>query len=180
LQLRRRPGAAAALLRPTRIFAALGSKRTKARLAARAGAYQNFPANRGDSRWQIPHVVTAQRAELAGGRELTTRHLQQLRPALEHLDATPCLFDPAAVPNAMEPKVWRPKADWAKRGEMTRICLETLRQAPAPFCNRDIALALMTARGMDTDNDRLVKLIAKRVGCCLRGQLQHMRKPNDE
>ena len=28
----------------------------------------------------------------------------------------------------------------------------------------------MTARGMDTDDARLVKLIAKRVGCCLRGQ----------
>jgi hypothetical protein len=28
----------------------------------------------------------------------------------------------------------------------------------------------MMARGMDTDDARLVKLIAKRVGCCLRGQ----------
>jgi hypothetical protein len=120
-----------------------------------------------------PHVVSAlkaKRAELAGEIELTTRQLHGLRAALEHLDATLCLFDPAAVPGAIEPKVWRPKADWAKRGEMTRICLDTLRRASGPLCNRDIALALMTARGMDTDDDRLVKLIAKRVGCCLRGQ----------
>jgi len=42
--------------------------------------------------------------------------------------------------------------------------------AAGPVCNRDIALAFMTARGMDTDDARLVKLIAKRVGCCMRGQ----------
>jgi hypothetical protein len=103
-----------------------------------------------------------------------------IAPALEHLDATLCLFDPAAVPEAIEPKVWRPKADWAKRGEMTRVCLDTLRKASAPLCNRDIALALMTARGMDTDDDRLVKLIAKRVGCCLRAQREIARVTSED
>ena len=110
------------------------------------------------------------RAELAGEIENRARELQGLRATLEHLDATLCLFDPAAVPEAIEPKVWRPKADWAKRGEMTRICLDTLRRASGPLCNRDIALALMMARGMDTDDHRLVRLIAKRVGYCLRMQ----------
>jgi hypothetical protein len=120
-----------------------------------------------------PHVVSAlkaKRAELAGEIELTTRQLQRLRAALSSLDATLCLFDPAAVPDAIEPKVWRPKADWAKRGEMTRLCLDVLRRASGPLCNRDIAMALMTMRGMDTDDARLVKLIGKRVGCCLREQ----------
>src|SRR5919106_4236117 len=101
-----------------------------------------------------PHVVSAlkaKRAELAGEIELTTRKLQGLRAALEHLDATLCLFDPAAVPDAIEPKVWRPKADWAKRGEMSRLCLDIVRRASGPVCNRDIAIAFMTARGMDTD-----------------------------
>ena len=45
------------------------------------------------------------------------------------------------MPDATEPKVWRPRANWARRGEMTRICLEILRRASAPICNRDIALA---------------------------------------
>jgi hypothetical protein len=53
---------------------------------------------------------------------------------------------------------------------MTRLCLDVLRRASGPVCNRDIAMALMTARGMDTDDDRLVKLIGKRVGYCLRIQ----------
>jgi hypothetical protein len=88
------------------------------------------------------HVVsalTAKRVELAGEIELTTRHLQQLRAALEQLDATLCRFDPAAV-----------------------------------------ALVVMTARAMDTDNDRLVKLVAKRVGCCLRGQRDIGRAVSEE
>jgi hypothetical protein len=62
-----------------------------------------------------------------------------------------CLSDPAAVPDAIVPKVWRPKADWAKRGEMTRICIDIVRRASGAVCNRDIAIAFMTARGMDTD-----------------------------
>ena len=61
--------------------------------------------------------------------------------------------------------MWRPKADWAKRGEMSRLCLDIVRRASGPVCNRDIAITFMTARGMDTDDDRLLKLIAKRVGC---------------
>lgn len=84
------------------------------------------------------------------------------------------------MPDAIEPKVWRPKADWAKRGEMTRVCLDTLRRASAPLCNRDIALVLMRARGLDTDYDRLVKLIGKRVGCALRGMREQGRVASEE
>ena len=51
---------------------------------------------------------------------------------------------------------------------MTKDLLRHLRRASAPICNRDIALVFMTARGMDTDDARLVKLVAKGVGCCLR------------
>jgi len=119
-----------------------------------------------------PHVVTAlrkRRAELAGDIELATRHLRQLRASLEHLDATLCLFDPAAVPETIDPKVWRPKADWAKRGEMSRGVLDTLRRASGPLCSRDIAVVLMTQRSMNTDDEKLVRLVGKRVGCCLRG-----------
>jgi hypothetical protein len=113
-------------------------------------------------------ALCAKRAELAGEIELTTAKLPGLRAALRSLDETLCLFDPAAVPEAIEPKLWRPKADWAKRGEMTRVCFEILRRASAPVGNRDIALVFMTARGMDTDDAKLVKLVAKRVGCCMR------------
>jgi hypothetical protein len=97
------------------------------------------------------------------------RRAPRSRAALRSLDETLCLFDPAAVPDAIEHKVWRPKADWAKRGEMTRLCLDIVRRASGPVCNRDIAFAFMTAREMDTNDERLVRLVAKCVGCCMRG-----------
>ena len=42
---------------------------------------------------------------------------------------------------------------------MTRICFDILRRTSAPISDRDIALVSMTARGMDTNDARLVKLI---------------------
>jgi hypothetical protein len=39
---------------------------------------------------------------------------------------------------------------------MSRTCLDIVRRASGPVCNRDIAIAFMTARGMDTDDGRLV------------------------
>jgi hypothetical protein len=89
-----------------------------------------------------PHVVTVlrgKRAELAGDMGIATRRLQGLRAALRTLDGMLCLLDPAAVP-ATERKVSRPKADWAKRGEMTRICLDIVRRASGAVCNRRIAM----------------------------------------
>ena len=39
----------------------------------------------------------------------------------------------------------------------------------ALVCNRDVAIAFMTARGMDTDDDRRVLLIARRVASATLG-----------
>jgi hypothetical protein len=55
-----------------------------------------------------------------------------------------------------------------------------VRCASEPVCNRDVALAFMTARGMDTDDDRLVRLISKRVGCCMRGQRDEGRVTSED
>lgn len=119
------------------------------------------------------HVVTAlkaKRAELAGDIELTARRLQRLKVELQSLDTTLCLFDPSAAPETIEAKLWRPKADWAKRGEMSTAVLDMLRVASEPMSTRDMALAYMTARGHDTADERLLRLLSKRIGCCLRGK----------
>ena len=60
------------------------------------------------------------------------------------------------------------------------MCLDTLRQASTPLCNRDIAVVLMTARGVDAGSDRSVKLISKRVGCWLRRQRNVGRVTSEE
>ena len=58
--------------------------------------------------------------------------------------------------------------------------LETLGQASAPLCNYNVAIVLMMALGMETDTDRPVKLISKRVGCWLRRQRNVGRVTSEE
>lgn len=89
---------------------------------------------------------------------------------LENLDATLRLFDPNYQLEAIKPKAFRPPKDWSNRGEMTRICLSILRQAAEPLTTRDIALQLLVERALDKDDQRLLRLMTKRVGVALRGQ----------
>jgi hypothetical protein len=120
-----------------------------------------------------PHVVSAlvaKRAELAGEIELTTRHIQQLKIQLQALDRTLALFDPSILPDAIEPKVWRPKADWAGHGEMSRAVFDILRLGGQPMSTRDLAIVYMSDRGMDVTDGRMVRLMSKRIGTCLRGK----------
>lgn len=119
-----------------------------------------------------PHVITAlvkRRAELSGDIESTQKHLQQMILDLEHLDRTLLMFDPDYRIETIKPKAFRPPADWSKRGEMTRLILGILRLAAEPMSARDVALQLMLERCLDTNDDKLVRLMAKRCGVALRG-----------
>lgn len=53
---------------------------------------------------------------------------------------------------------------------MTRLCLSILRQAAEPLTTRDIALQLLVERALDKNDQRLLRLMTKRVGVALRGQ----------
>ena len=53
---------------------------------------------------------------------------------------------------------------------MTRIILSVLRQAAEPLTTRDIALQLLLERALDKDDQKLLRLMTKRVGVALRGQ----------
>jgi len=52
----------------------------------------------------------------------------------------------------------------------TRIVLSILRQATEPLTSRDIALELLVERALDKNDQRLLRLMTKRVGVALRGQ----------
>jgi len=120
-----------------------------------------------------PHVVSAlvrKRAELTGDIERTQDSLQCMIRDLENLDATILLFDADYQIEAIKPKAFRPPADWAKRGEMTRIILSILRQAAEPLTTRDIAFQLMRERALDTGDVRFLRLMTKRCGVALRLQ----------
>lgn len=114
--------------------------------------------------------LVKRRAALTGEIENLHGRLRQLVADLEHLDATIQQFDPNFQIEAIRPKAFRPPKNWSNRGEMTRICLSILRQASEPLTTRDIALELLVSRALDRNDQRLLRLMTKRVGVALRLQ----------
>ncbi len=107
------------------------------------------------------------RAEIAGQIEHLQDRLRQLVIDLDNLDATIHLFDPDIELGTVKPKPIPPRHQ-AFRGEVTRIVLTALRNAKKPLTTRDIAQRVMAERGLDTSNERLLRLMSKRTGACLR------------
>lgn len=125
--------------------------------------------------------LVKRRAELAGEIERMHDTLRQLVAQLEHLDATILQFDPEYKAKEIKPSGLRPR-DWAKRGQMSRIVLHILRHAAAPLSVRDIAYELLTVRGLDRSDRRLMGQTARRVAVALRlqrdkGLVQSEQKP---
>ena len=117
-----------------------------------------------------PHVVTGltkKRAQLAGQIEHAQAALRQLVIDLDNLDATIRLFVPDIDLEEIRPKPFPPRHH-AFRGEVSRIVLTALRESPKPLTAQDIAQRVMAQRGLDTADKRLVRLMGKRVGACLR------------
>jgi hypothetical protein len=110
------------------------------------------------------------RAELAGDIEKAHEALRRMVQDLENLDATILQFEPDFRVEAIKPKAFRPPKDWANRGQMTRIVLSVLRQAAEPLTSRDIAVQLLIERAMDKSDQRLLRVMTKRVGVALRLQ----------
>ena len=107
------------------------------------------------------------RREIAGEVQYTETRLRQLIIDLDNLDATIRLFDPDIELEIIKPKPFPPR-NAAVQGELTRLVLDTLRQAEGPLTSHYLAQHVMAARGMNTADTRLVKLMRKRVGACLR------------
>ena len=121
---------------------------------------------------QDEHTVAGlmrKRAELAGQIEFFQTNLRQLVIDLDNLDATLRLFVPDIDLDEIKPKPLPPRHS-AFRGELSRIVLDELRRATKPATSRDIAYTVMSARSLNTADERLLKLMAKRVGACLRHQ----------
>ncbi len=120
----------------------------------------------------VDYVLTGlvkRRAELAGEIEATHDQLRKLIADMEHLDATILQFSPDYQVAEIRPRAFRPPKDWARRGEMTRLVLDILRQAAEPMSSRDVAYELMGRRALDRDDGKLLRLMSKRTGVALRG-----------
>jgi hypothetical protein len=114
--------------------------------------------------------LVKRRAELAGEIEALHAKLSGLLAALENLDATIVQFDAEYKVEAIKPKAFRPPKDWSHRGQMSRIVLSILRQASEPMTSRDLATELLVTRALDREDQKLLRLMTKRVGVALRIQ----------
>ncbi len=107
--------------------------------------------------------LTKRRAELAGEADTLHTRLAQIATDVGHLDAVIRQFDPDYDLGSIRPK--RPRTqDAAGRGEISRFVLQVLREAAEPVATHEVMRRLMTERGQDAGDSRLVKLTMKRVG----------------
>lgn len=113
--------------------------------------------------------LVKKRAELAGEIERTHDTLRSLAADLGHIDATLHILAPDRAVEAIKSKVFRPPADWSKRGEMTRMVLSILRTARAPMTTREIGERMIVERGLIADATTLNSM-GRRVACVLRRQ----------
>jgi hypothetical protein len=113
--------------------------------------------------------LAKKRAELAGEIERTHDKLRALALDLEHVDATLRIVAPEMAVEAIKSKVFRPPADWSKRGEMARVVLSILRTARAPMTTREMAERMVVERGWQATAP-VLNAMTRRVACALRRQ----------
>ena len=107
--------------------------------------------------------LAKRRAELAGEAETLRVRLPQIATDVGHLDAVIRQFDPDYDLASIQPKRARPD-DAAGRGEISRFIMKVLREATEPVATHEMVRRLMTERGQNTEDRRLVKNPMKRVG----------------
>jgi len=113
--------------------------------------------------------LTKRRAELTGEAETLRSRLAQIGTDLGHLDAVIRQFDPDYDLGSIRPKRLR-GPDIAGRGEMSRFILGVLREATEPVTTQEVTRRVMTERGQDMEDRRLVAQTTKRVGMALSRQ----------
>jgi hypothetical protein len=102
-----------------------------------------------------PHVVSAlvaKRGELAGEMQRYRRELRRLDEQLGHLDATIRLFAPDYDLSGVRPRQRRAGGRRFGQGECQRLVLETLRDAPEPLSDRQVASAVAASKGVDAQS----------------------------
>ncbi len=116
--------------------------------------------------------LVSKRAELTGLIEHYQAQIRLLSASVDHLDATLQLFDSELDVSSIKPRGIRIMNPWFAPGEMARLALDTLRNAPEPLSTCNISDSLIALKGISIEGtkerDRLIK--------SLLGSLQRMRK----
>ena len=118
------------------------------------------------------HVVSAlitKRAELAGIIAELERQLAQCRADLTHIDGALRLFGSSIDPESIRPKRRYRRTRYFGRNELSRLCLDVLREAAGePIVTDEIAGLVMTKKGFDAGDQSLLATIRDQAGSVLK------------
>lgn len=107
------------------------------------------------------------RAEITAQVEALQMQLRQLIMDADNLDGSIRLFDPGMDLTEIRPRAV-PRQHVAFMGEVKRTTLNALRETGLALTIKDIALRAMAERKLNVSDARLVRVVEKKVGSCLR------------
>lgn len=118
------------------------------------------------------HVISAliaKRVELAGIIAELEQQLAQYRADLTHIDAALRLFGSQIDPESIRPKRRYRRTRYFARNELSRLCLDVLREAEGELILTDeIAGRVMARKGFDATDPALRAVIRDQVGSALK------------
>jgi hypothetical protein len=100
-----------------------------------------------------PHVITAlvdKRAELAGDIVTLDKQRRSIRAKIAHVDQTLKLFGYEGDPSDIAPRVRYQRL--FRRGELTRMMFDILREARSAMTNKEIAAEVIRRKGWEGDD----------------------------
>jgi hypothetical protein len=118
------------------------------------------------------HVVSAlrlKRAEISGYIHDLEKRIARQRVALTNLDATIRLISPGTNPDAIPAKRSYRRTRYFARNELSRLVMDALRLATGSLAAREIATAVIRAKGAAVDDDAFKAIVTDRALIVLRG-----------
>ncbi|MGE0258298.1 MAG: hypothetical protein AB7H71_12185 [Alphaproteobacteria bacterium] len=112
--------------------------------------------------------LIAKRAELAGIIAQLQREIDQYRADLIHIDGALRLLRSDLDPETIRPRRRYTRTQYFGRNELSRLCMDTLRQAAGPLTSAEITARIMTAKGLDARDARLRAAIRVQAGAVLK------------
>jgi hypothetical protein len=128
--------------------------------------------------------LAKRRAVLSGEIVQVEKQLKQKLLDLKTLDTAIRLFDADYPIETIKPKGFSFASDWDRRGELSRLIFNILRESAQALSARNIALQIMTHKQMDVSHRRAVVSMRRRVGEALRrkqlgGHLRCHKEPGE-
>ena len=108
------------------------------------------------------HGLMRKRREKSNEIEVTQGALRQMIIDLDHLDATIRMFAPDIDLSEVKPNPLPPKHQ-AFKGQVGHIVFTALRKSKEPMNVKQLAMIVMSQRGLNTKDARLVQLLGRRV-----------------